>query len=81
MYQRKKEREALENRKHEIDMAKAKAPRANIGMAVFGNENGHNSVLYLEWPTYAGAEGIYQEYENTHAEALKGIYASNNNPG
>ena len=32
----KKERESLENRKHEIDMARAKAPRANIGMAVFG---------------------------------------------
>ncbi|MEM4835186.1 MAG: zinc ribbon domain-containing protein, partial [Ferroplasma sp.] len=35
-------REALENRKHEIDMAKAKAPRANIGMAVFGNEKNKN---------------------------------------
>jgi Reverse gyrase len=34
----RKERESLENKKHELDMAKAKAPRANIGMAVFGNE-------------------------------------------
>lgn len=34
----RKEREALENKKHEIDMAKAGAPRANIGMAVFGND-------------------------------------------
>ena len=38
----KKERESLENRKHEIDMARAKAPRANIGMAVFGNEKNRN---------------------------------------
>jgi rubrerythrin len=38
----KKEREMLENKKHELDMARAKAPRANIGMAVFGDDKKKN---------------------------------------
>ncbi|WP_337860415.1 zinc ribbon domain-containing protein [Ferroplasma sp.] len=38
----KKERDDLEKKRHELDMAKAKAPRANIGMAVFGNDKKTN---------------------------------------
>ncbi len=34
----RKEREMLETKKHELDMARAKAPRANIGMAIFGDD-------------------------------------------
>ncbi len=32
----------IETRRHELDMAKAKAPKANIGMAVFGNDKKKN---------------------------------------
>jgi rubrerythrin len=38
----KKEKDELEKKKYELDMAKAKAPRANIGMAVFGNDKNKN---------------------------------------
>lgn len=38
----KKEKEMLEAKKHELDMARAKAPRANIGMAVFGDDKKKN---------------------------------------
>jgi rubrerythrin len=38
----KKERDALENKRHEIDIAKARAPKANIGMAIFGDDKKKN---------------------------------------
>ena len=44
---------------HELDMARAKAPRANIGMAVFGDdkkknpyENIHGKLEEITLPTH-----------------------------
>ncbi len=53
-----------DKRKHELDMAKAKAPRANIGMAIFGNDKTKHNNNFQNPEEYVN-ENLNENYPTT----------------